>query len=142
MLMPCCSSVAKYSGICDAAGTGVPPSPPIAVVTPIRSLFSASPFRGSTLPDWSIMSIQPGETYLPRASISTRPRALTLPISREAAVGDRDVGEDPRIARAVEHAPVADDDVVLRRDARHRNHVPGRSDRGRGRAPARARGDR
>jgi len=50
MLIPCCSSWWKYSGIRDA-GTGVPPSPPIAVVTPMRSLFSASGFLGRTLPD-------------------------------------------------------------------------------------------
>jgi hypothetical protein len=51
MLMPVFSRFAKYSGIRDAAGTGMPPSPPIAVVTPWRSLFSASPLRGSTPPD-------------------------------------------------------------------------------------------
>src|SRR5437867_2135280 len=79
MLIPCRSSVAKYSGM-RAAGTGVPPSPPIAVVTPCRTLFSASPLRGRTPPDWSIMSIQPGDTYFPRASISVRPRPSTLPI--------------------------------------------------------------
>jgi hypothetical protein len=34
----------------------------MAVVTPMRSLFSASPFCGNDPPDWSIMSIQPGDT--------------------------------------------------------------------------------
>ena len=42
--------------------TGVPPSPPIAVVTPMRSLFSARPLRVRTPPDWSIMSMKPGDT--------------------------------------------------------------------------------
>ena len=50
MLMPCRSMLAKYSPMRDA-GTGVPPSPPIAVVTPMRSLFSASPLRGRMEPD-------------------------------------------------------------------------------------------
>ena len=61
-----------------STGTGVPPSPPIAVVTPMRSLFSARPLNGSTPPDWSIMSMKPGETYSPVASISRRPSALHL----------------------------------------------------------------
>ena len=112
-----------------SAATGVPPSPPIAVVTPIRSLFSARPLRGSTAPDWSIMSIQPGETYCPRASISRLPLPATLPIAREPAVLDRDVRRDPRIAHAVEHAAVANHDVVLGRLlARHgaKRDVPGK----------------
>ena len=43
-----------------SAGTGVPPSPPMRVVTPMRSLFSAAGLSSSTSPEWSIMSIQPG----------------------------------------------------------------------------------
>ena len=39
------------------------------------SLFSASPLRGSTPPDWSIMSIQPGLTYLPPRVDLARARA-------------------------------------------------------------------
>src|SRR5207244_3229137 len=77
--MPFFSSSAQYSRNLSA-GTGVPPSPPMAVVTPSINLFSAKPFFGSTGPDWSIMSIQPGETYRPRASISVLPLASTFPI--------------------------------------------------------------
>ena len=50
MLIPCRSSVPKYSAI-PLASTGVPPSPAIAVVTPIMSLFSASGLRSRTDPD-------------------------------------------------------------------------------------------
>ena len=59
--MPDSSRPVKYDSI-PSTGTGVPPSPPMAVVTPMRSLFSARPFLGSTLPDWSIMSMKPGDT--------------------------------------------------------------------------------
>src|SRR6266404_5339690 len=45
--MPFFSSAAQYSHSLSG-GTGVPPSPPIAVVTPSISLFSARPFFGST----------------------------------------------------------------------------------------------
>ena len=58
----------------------MPPSPPMALVTPIRTLFSARPFRGSTPPDWSIMSIQPGVTYLPAASMTRVPVSAIRPI--------------------------------------------------------------
>ena len=44
------------------AATGKPPSPAIVVVTPCNSFDSARPFFRSTPPDWSIMSIHPGET--------------------------------------------------------------------------------
>ena len=60
------------------------------------------------------MSIQPGETYLPVASISVCPALGNAADLREASVLDGDVGEDPRVAGAVEHAAVADDDVVRR----------------------------
>ena len=119
MLMPCRSRVVKYSAT-RPAGTGVPPSPPIAVVTPSRSLFSASPLRGSTPPDWSIMSIQPGLTYLPRGVDLRAAARGDLADLREAAVLDRDVGEDQRIPLPVEHAAVADDDVVERVARRRR----------------------
>src|SRR5690606_28068231 len=79
MLMPWFSSRRKYDAS-ESTGTGGPPSPPIAVVTPIRSLFSANGLRGRMPPDWSIMSIQPGDTYRPVASISRPAQPVTCPI--------------------------------------------------------------
>ena len=79
MLMPFVSRPAKYSAS-FSAGTGVPPSPPIPVVTPISSLLSARGFVCKTSPDASSISIQPGETYLPVASISRLPLPSILPI--------------------------------------------------------------
>ncbi|MEZ4586379.1 MAG: hypothetical protein R2909_08275 [Gemmatimonadales bacterium] len=49
-LMPDRSRLAYQAGICEA-GTGVPPSPESAVVTPWSTLFSASPFWGRILAD-------------------------------------------------------------------------------------------
>ncbi len=71
------------------------------------------------------MSIQPGDTYRPRASISRWPVPVTRADLHEASVLDRHIRHNPRIAHAVEHAAVANDDVVggrlLRRRCRQRD---------------------
>ena len=129
MLMPLFSSPAKYSAILSA-GTGVPPSPPMPVVTPISSLLSARPFLRQHAARL-VQHVDPAgrDVFAARVDLAFA-FALDLADADEATVLDRDVCRDPRVARAVEHAAVADHDVVGGRDVLRRDrHAQGDAQR-------------
>ena len=72
-------------------------------------------------------SIQPGETYRPFASISRRP-FLPFAYLDKAPLRDRHIRRDPRVARSVEHLPMADDDVIrVACCAQHGRRLPSRN---------------
>ena len=81
---------AKYPGM-RSAGTGVPPSPPIAVVTPMRSLFSARPFCGRTRAGL-VHHVDPAGRDESSARVDLPP-AVAGDVTNlgEPAVGNRDV---------------------------------------------------
>ena len=84
----------------------------ISVVTPWRTLLSAFGLIGSVKSEWVLMSMKPGATARPSASIIL---AASLAEMRadggDAAVADGEVGAPARGAGAVEQQSAADQDV-------------------------------
>lgn len=61
------------------AGAGELPSPSETVVMPCRIVLSARPLTSSGMPAWPCISMKPGDTTRPAASISRAPRSLIRP---------------------------------------------------------------
>ena len=112
---------------CPTPARETRPLPRSAVVTPIISLLSASPLRGRIPPDWSIMSIQPGETYMPAASISLVPRSGTRPIFAKRPSVMATSARIHGLPAPSSTRPLPDDQIVPRRcGAGLRRRGPGR----------------
>ena len=102
-------------------------SPNTDSVTPCRMPLCDRPSAMSAVSEWFSMSMKPGATARPDASISERPRAPPSDADRRDAVAlDRDVCGPPGRAAAVVHGPMANHDVVLgRRGTRRRQQRGG-----------------
>ena len=85
----------------------------ISVVTPWRTLLSALGLIGSVKSEWVLMSMKPGATASPVASMVLPAGSFDARADRgDAAVPDGDVARRAGRSAAVINQPAADQDVV------------------------------
>ena len=106
----------------------------ISVVTPWRTLLSAFGLIGRVKSEWVLMSIKPGVTARPSASMIVRRRGAVRGERRadggDATRLDGDVGALAGAAAAVDHRAAADQDVVGHALNCAKSAVPSRATRG------------
>ena len=99
----------------SAGATEKPQWPMISVVTPWRTLLSALGLIGKVKSEWVLMSMKPGATARPAASMVFAAARVDARADRgDAAVCDREIAGGAGRAAAVEQKPAADHDVMHR----------------------------